>query len=53
MDIYGYLRAKVKDVTYEAADAHEVEEEIEHRYQIGDISGTDYDSLMALLSDWL
>lgn len=48
MDIYGYLRAKVKDVTYE-----EVEEEIEHRYQIGDISGTDYDSLMALLSDWL
>lgn len=52
MDRYSWLRNRVKQVTMDEADADEVAAEIIEAYNNDEISGTDYDSLMALIDDW-
>ena len=51
--MYHGLRSKIKLVSSGEYDANELRDEIEYAYNTGDISGHEYDSLMALLNDWL
>jgi len=53
MDVYHYLRARIKEVTYSDAISNTVRKEIEDAYRDNRISGTDYDNLMTLLDEWI